>query len=100
MQSKVRYDRGRAWKAWSERPTGVWTFLNGQEAAAVALGQRSHEFSYPLPQPIFGVGGEGQGEGARKCRFARRTIRADHDGKNLETPHLSVGSFDLAVPAA
>ena len=32
---------------------------------------------YPLPQPIFGVGGEGEGEGATKCRLGRLPLRSN-----------------------
>ena len=43
-----------------------------------ALGQRSGRL-FPLPQHVFWVGGEGQGEGARPCPFAQIMLRAEKD---------------------
>ena len=57
--------------------------------AGPALGQRSH-YLFPLPQhgtavPVFCVGGEGQGEGARPCPLAQIMLRAEKDLENNET---------------
>ena len=71
----------------SGAPAGRQTVAQGTPgagAAGGALGHQSHHL-FPLPQHVFCVGGEGQGEGARPCPLVQIMLRAEKHLENNET---------------
>ena len=65
--------------------------------SCAALGQRSHQF-YPLPQHVFCVGGEGEGEGADRAdqpssRFVRTKNGISHEAREWASTHAPLSQL-------
>ncbi len=56
--------------------------------------------SYPLPQHLFRVGGEGEGEGVRRCRRRRLTLRSDKHCNHNEMHDAGFGNECPPLPSS